>query len=309
MPQNLYDESFVKTPPNEGGRGHIIFTSAASKSTYKLPLTVSFNNGKLKAIVSPSFNLMPTGLDWIHCDILNNTKSVFISFHTRSNSVLSNIGDTVTVTDAAGVTLGTASFKFPPVGSDFKSNYPVWVTYVATANNYKTLYIHLHNYDASKSYTINKLLLNGNKIDANISIPSNQHLLKKYDVSILSEGAIWTIGMEMNDGVNVGFGGRLMKEWYSFESYSKSGQCPFPGANNKNYETFKSDLYLQTGFCQTGDSICNQDFNSILNASQADKYRIPVGEHYTKDGPTGYVQIRVSFVYFTAHKNVFLIRI
>ena len=321
LSKDLYDESFVKQNPNSGGRGHIVFSSTTTFKNYTSPLTISFNSGKIVAKLTSTFNLATTGLDWIHCDIKQNTQigttTFAVTFHTQSDTVLSDLGTTIdSIVDANSQTLvSNVEFELPSVGSDFNSNYPIWVTYVATQDDFNKFFIHLHNYDKNNSYTISNLYLNDVLLDTNISLNTQSHLLKIYsDVNttynlFFNEGDVWTVGLQVSrdddgedggdggdgddgdDGEHLlGWGGRLMKEFIAFESYSKGGQCPFPGANNTNYQLFWDDLHIQTGFCQTGDSICDaSDLNTIFeaclqtdNSASDSHYKILVGQHWTE---------------------------
>ncbi len=286
LPDKQYPEEFAATPT--GGRVHIVYTTAAT-APFKMPYTASFDITNLSSIVVSSSNefINETGLDWIHCDTNPNTKQVFISFHTKLDTILDAIS-TVTVKDTMNKSLGTANFTLNPIGHNFSSNYPLTVTYVTTDNNYKQFIVHLHNYDDTHSFYIDILKLNGLDIDKDITLAPNEHIIKIYNVTTeFSEGDVWTIGLSLSNGLSLGFGGRIMKEFYAFESWGKSSQCPFPGANTSNFLTFYNDLKLNIGFI---GGTCNTPINTIFDAIQNittnnGPYKLLLGDGYTSQSP------------------------
>lgn len=336
LPDYKYPERFAPYPKG-GGRAHIIFTyksphdndSYIPQMPYKLLFQFS-NNSNLSVTISPSFDLIPTLFDWIHCDINSITKQVFISLHSQSDELCDNISNNglITVYDNNGNNLGTTIVKFPYLNeSSMDKQYPMTLTWVTTMNNFQTIIIHIHNYNDrlllsnrnnnknnnsnkknrkkisnnvkissdNSPFTIHNITVNGMLYESfdNLQVKDGQHILKDYNFSDyinngsnnslnagMTEGSVWTIGITISQNdenyVNLGFGGRLSKEYFVIESWPHSSQCPYPETiNNETFDIYANELYLNCEFL-FGGGTCNVDPNSIMNEAYKYDYKVMV---------------------------------
>lgn len=93
-------------------------------------------------------------------------------------------------------------------------------TWVTSTNNFKTLLVHVHNFD-SNSHTINDIIVDGKSTSTTGSIGAGEHRLFQFTTA-KAEGDVWTVNLDMAGGPLVGNGGRLGKELFPMEVWQHS---------------------------------------------------------------------------------------
>jgi len=239
--KNYHESLKSYTTPTDGGRVHLVLQG----STCNLESVKSVMINSQEAMNLPSGN---TDLDdpdfsyfdWsrFHADTQSNV--FWISFHSRNKDWLDS-SDTptlqVSVTDDKSQCYsGSVQLNVNPA---------VTVTYATTANSGLDFIVHFSGSGTLSSYMINGVLISNKPI----TVSGNQTKIVNFKQSIsMAPGRVWSVVYG-----SVGYGGRVIPEFFPIEAWPYSKDCPVPGTqtpNPKDYETVK-DLGIDTIFLST----------------------------------------------------------
>lgn len=113
------------------------------------------------------------------------------------------------------------------------------VTYVTTDDDRQTLVVHLFNGD-TQSHTMSALLLDGTPVSPfqPLTLDPNRSYLVRIPLAAPKPlGAVWTLALQFPDAqAQIGYGGRVLNEFFPIEVWQSSSDCPFPGVNDTNYQ-------------------------------------------------------------------------
>ncbi len=289
--QKLYPETCCAN--KGGGRVSLVLSATGGYAfngtragSYPLTVVIAGDNDvastvELKGDGDASFSDSSGGLDWCHADVDGATARVWVSFHAHDDDYITGVRS-VNVTDGSGALLASAS------GVGLSSSPPdLRVSYVTSMDGFKTLVVHVHNYDGDdeeggggsgggggggNSHTISSLSVDGVDIPAaaGVGVPAGGH--RVFTAAALDgrqEGSVWTalLGSDESEE-SFGAGGRLVKDNFILEDWPKSDQCPFFGADEDNRAQLASELHLNSRFLQHGGT-CDADAGDVLKATAA----------------------------------------
>ena len=257
LSDKVYPELFTPNPTH-GGRIHIV-SSIDSTITFSAPYTVKI--GDVSANTDPEKGSSSFGdnFDWLHVDINNNTKQVAISFHTHSDSLVSSLKH-IMVTDSSGKTILDAPVELP----DYEKTHPLVATYVTTTDNFSSYVIHLHNY-GSAAQNITGMIMDGERtaLDSLNIGPGEHTVLKTAAPPGAKLAYVWTLGVTLQSGRRIGYGGRIVREFFPIGDWPKHDDCPFPLSNLSNYNLLRRTLSVDTHFA--GKRQCNIELVDTLH--------------------------------------------
>lgn len=199
----------------------------------------------------------------------------FVQFHSRDAKWDQKTIGTLKVTTASGSafdgTFPVATTKVP-------------ITWVTTADDHKTLLIHLQNTD-SAPHTLTRLLVGQKDVTSAACIPSKtlapgaSALIRLPLCQPVQDGDPWTVVAEYQaTGSAVGVG-RVLPEHYPVVTWNNTSDCPFPSAKTANYDKHIAagiDTFFLSG--PSSSSGCNFDPNAIIAAAaQNPAFQLMVG--------------------------------
>lgn len=252
-----YPELFTPNPTH-GGRVHIVGNSTGT--TFKPPYTVSLGGVTANTDPDKGPDSFGANFDWLHVDVNPRTSQVAVSFHTHSDDLVSQLKD-ITIKDAHGKTVFDSPVALP--SSD--STYPLSVTYVTTTGGFTTLVVHVHNYDHA-AQNVTRVHIDGVAVSGMKPFslqPGEHHVISAplpHGKGALTN--VWTVGLELESGALLGYGGRFVREFFPIGDWPKNDDCPFPLSNATNYELLKRTLHVDTHFA--GKRQCHTELRDTL---------------------------------------------
>ncbi len=237
-----YREGDLTNPipaPKDGGRFHIIGTSSVTGSVTALKV-----NGQLV-----DDTIAERKMVWAHPYPfeVKAGEPVWVAFHSQEKSWDTSATGTVTIETDNGIALnGTFPVNLIEIP----------ITYVTTTNDYTKIVIHLHN-RTSQTQNLIQLLYGGRDITdsaciADKSIAPNEHVMWTFDLCEKAElGELWSVVAKFDNAKPSVAGGRIIREFYPIETWQSTSDCPFPGANDANYQKHR-DAGIDTFFIHGG---------------------------------------------------------
>eukprot|EP01084_Bolivina_argentea_P294103 505965_1 len=208
---------------------------------YKAPFTVTFTT--ISVTVDPSTKL-PDMIDWIHCDYQQSTGQIWVSLHIPTDDLLLQF-KTFTIHDSTGTQMARfLNVQFYHTGLEL-----YYVTSRIFDENTHQIIMHWYCYYADTGFDVATLYFNGIKLDTKIPVGPQQHTVRVYNASTpINTGDIWTVHVILEDGLQMGWGGRFTnpKQKYSIVASVINSQCPYPDINKANYDLLTSDLAINS---------------------------------------------------------------
>jgi hypothetical protein len=287
-----YQEGDLANPikaPTDGGRFHIAGISSVTGSVTALKI-----NGQLVDNIIAEKKMVwaiPYPFE------VKEGEPVWVSFHSQEKSWDTSSTGTVTLETDNGIALnGTFPVNLIEVP----------ITYVTTTNDYSRIVIHLHN-RTSQIQTLTNLLYRGRDITdsaciADKSIAPNEHVMWTFDLCEKAElGELWSVVAKFDNAKPSVAGGRVIREFYPIETWQSTSDCPFPGANDTNYQKHR-DAGIDTFFIHggTGNSCGFDNVDMIENvAVEHDFWLLPERNIMKKgDGTPGITNSERVAAYF-----------
>ncbi|HNT26945.1 MAG TPA: hypothetical protein PKH10_02085 [bacterium] len=247
-----YQEGDVINPipaPTSGGRFQI--TGIAGKGG---TVTAVKLNG-----VNVADLLTQTKLDWYHVYPLTLTEgeAFWVNFHSREASWDSASNGQLTVETGEGT-----AFSGP---FNYAVN-QVPLKYVAFADDYQTLIIHIEN-RTQNPVTLTKLLYNGRDVTAaacmagDILQPNVNMLITVPLCEAVSPGDPWTVTALVNGIGPSTAGGRVIRDFYPIETWQSDDECPYyPGYNEAWYTDHRAHGFDTFFMRPTSAGECSSNF-------------------------------------------------
>jgi hypothetical protein len=237
-----YQEGDLTNPiaaPKDGGRFHIAGTSSVTGSVTALKI-----NGQLvDAIIADKKMVWATPYPFE----VKEGEPVWVSFHSQEKSWDTSSTGTVTIETDNGIALdGTFPVNLIEIP----------ITYVTTTDDLSRIVIHLHN-RTSQTQKLTQLLYRGRDITdsaciADKSIAPNEHVMWTFDLCEKAQlGELWSVVAKFDHAKPSVAGGRVIREFYPIETWQSTSDCPFPGANDANYQKHR-DAGIDTFFLHGG---------------------------------------------------------
>lgn len=226
-----YQEGDVLSPipaPTSGGRFQI--TGIAGKG------------GKVTAVKINGTNvadlLTQTKIDWYHVYPLTLTEgdAFWVNFHSREASWDGASSGQLTVETELG-TAFSGQFAYAVNQVPLK--------YVAFADDYQTLIIHIEN-RTQNPVTLTKLLYNGRDVTAAACmagdiLPPNVNMLITMPLcEAVKPGDPWTVTALLNGLPPSTAGGRVIRDFYPVETWQSESECPYPVYNTDWYDEHRA---------------------------------------------------------------------
>jgi hypothetical protein len=244
FPNSWYDEP--TTPPLDGGRIQIAAVSAVTGDV----TTVRVDGTDADALLHE-----PTGgeltLEWYHVWPRHVVagEPVWVAFHSRTATWDTATSGTIEVQTTEGAAVS---------GSFAVTATQVPLTYVTTADDYSTLLVHAKNVDAVP-HTLTGLAINGREVlaagaacvPATTLEPGATALWTIPLCAPTAPGAAWTVVATWADTADSVGVGRVIREFFPFESWPNTDECPFPTVHDTNFRRHQ-DAGLDTTFMYIG---------------------------------------------------------
>jgi hypothetical protein len=249
-----------KPAPTSGGRFHIA-TVAKVSGTIK---AVKIDGVDLqKALEDPNVKNEQNPAEWFHVwpDPTVAGRPLWVAFHSRRAAWDSKASGQLVIETDKGV---AASGSFPVQQTK------VPLTYVTTTEDLKTLLIHARNTDPAPR-TLKRLVVNGRDVTQAAcipkkSIPPRTSVMWRVPLCQKAKpGDAWTVVAGYHDAHPAVGAGRVLRPFFPIEAWNNTSECPFPGGNAQNYQTF-TGAGLDTTYVHGGIvSKCNVDAFKLLN--------------------------------------------
>jgi hypothetical protein len=226
-----YQEGDVISPipaPTTGGRFQI--TGVASKG------------GKVTSVWIDGTNvsdlLTQRRIDWHHVYPLSLVagEAFWVNFHSREGSWDGAQSGHLTVETEEGKAFdGTFAYAVNQVP----------LKYVAFADDYRTLIVHIENRTQSP-VTLTKLLHNGRDVTATACLGSNvlepgvPTLIAVPLCNPAEPGDPWTVTALTNNAPPSTAGGRVIRTFFPVETWQREQDCPYPSYNTSFYEDHRA---------------------------------------------------------------------
>jgi len=273
-PYDLYPEASIPDPT--GVRVQIAARSAAPGALTKVELLG--HDLSLLALPAPDGDtpqavrdlLAAQDVHWLHVWPLTLTpgQPFFVTFHADAAALADGVDVPLRVETAEGVALDEQGPVSAPA---------VRLTYVTTSEDFGTLLVHAHNTDAAV-HTLTALEVNGHDLTAAACVPAatlqpGQAALWTVPLcQPLAIGQAWTVVARFADAPPAVGAGRVILPHFAIEGWVAGDECPFPGANEANYQAHRDAgfdmLFLRSDY--SSKEGCNgATAGSILEASLA----------------------------------------